>query len=379
MSFEVGQIVELSIDSLAHGGAGVGRLNDFVFFIPFTAPGDKVKAEIIEIKKNYAQAELKNILTPSSARAEAPCNVFGKCGGCQWQHVDYKIQLEQKQKTVEHALARIAKEAQFELKKIIPSPQEFNYRNRAQIRTQGPRLGFYSRNSHELVEFKNCHLLEPALNEELGKIRNEIKSYPDCKTSKIEMFLTQQNQIARSNNKSHGQEFGFSQVNTKQNENLQNLVVEVFDTPSEQNNNILDLFCGNGNFSFPLSKSGWDIYGVDLNKNAITQARSKATEKTFFSCNDCLKEIKKLALKGRTFKNILLDPPRIGCQEALLKNLMSLKPEKIVYISCNPTTFGRDWARIKAANPKFKLKWVQPLDMFPQTFHVELIALIELT
>lgn len=373
MSFVVDQIVELTIESLAHGGAGVARLNDFVFFTPYTAPGDKIKAQITSIKKNYADAKLIELQTASSHRVQAPCSVYGKCGGCQWQHVNYATQLDQKQKTVEHALARIAKENDFELKKIIPSPNEFFYRNRAQVRTHGQKLGFYKRGSHELIEFDECHILEKSLNEEIKKIKVEIKNFDEFKTSKIEVFLSQNNKVVRSANQGHGEEFGFSQVNTLQNKNLQQLVAQAFGTPQSVEDNILELFCGNGNFTIPLAQQGWDIYAVDLNRSAINQARLQATSKTFFSCNDCSFEVRKLINKNRKFKNILLDPPRVGCDEDLTKNISKLDAQKLIYISCNPTTFARDWARIKN-NSDFKLISVQPLDMFPQTFHVELIA-----
>lgn len=373
MSFKIGEIVELSIQSLAHGGAGVGRLSDFVFFIPLTAPGDKVSAQITSIKKNYAEAELKKIHFASQNRVDAPCEVYGQCGGCQWQHVNYQTQLEQKQKTVEHALSRIAKENSFTLKKIIPSPLEFNYRNRAQIRTQGPRTGFYSRGSHNLIEINKCLLLEEPLNLEIQKIKSEIKNFADYKTSKKEVFISQKGEVVRSENQAHGQEFGFSQVNTKQNQILQNLVLELLGNPSAEFKNILELFCGNGNFTLPLAKNGWDVYAVDSSKSAIHQARSMATDKTFFSCADCSLELKKLILKNRTFDCVLLDPPRTGCDEALIKNLHKTGMKKLIYVSCNPATFARDWARIKAYS-NLKLEFIQPLDMFPQTYHVELLA-----
>ena len=133
--------VVLTIDSLAHGGAGVARHNDFVYFVPYTVPGDKIRARVLRFKKNYAEARRLEVLSPGPSRIKAPCPVFEVCGGCQWQNVNYSEQLIQKQKIVEHALKRIAKEEAFELRPILPSPKQFNYRNRAQVKSEGPKVG----------------------------------------------------------------------------------------------------------------------------------------------------------------------------------------------------------------------------------------------
>src|SRR5256885_637918 len=119
---------------------------------------------------------------------------------------------------------------------------------------------------------------------------------------------------------------------------------------------------------------GWRIYGIDSSRQAITAARKNANPQTFFSASDVSWEVKKLAEKNGKFETILLDPPRIGADERLWQNLIKLAPEKLIYVSCNPTTFARDWARIKSKAP-YKLQSIQPFDMFPQTFHVELVAI----
>jgi 23S rRNA (uracil1939-C5)-methyltransferase len=380
------QEINVTIASLAHGGSGVGRFDNFVVFVRYTAPGDVVRARITKTKKNYADAELIEIITPSPSRIKAPCPVFGACGGCQWQHVSYEEQLKQKQNIVEHALSRIAKEENFTVLPIKASPNHFYYRNRAQFRTEGPRAGFYRRGSHELVTFDECLIIEKPLNEELAKIKTEIKDWPETKTSKVEVYLTaaEQNRpesVVRSTNHAHGEELGFSQVNTLQNVQMQEYVTSLFGSPTEvapdnqgSNGNLIDLYCGNGNFSFPLNEKGWRIYGVDSSRSAIHAARTCANDQTFFSAGDCSFEVKKLADRGRKFQAVLLDPPRVGADERLWSNLAKLDPEIVVYVSCNPATFARDWARMKSKT-NLKLASVQPFDMFPQTFHVELVAL----
>ena len=388
-----GQEINLNITSLAHGGSGVGRHEDFVVFVPFTAPGDQAHVRILSLKKNYAEGQVLSILEKSRHRITPPCPVFGKCGGCQWQHVSYEEQLRQKQLIVEHALSRIAKEEGVKINPIVASPKEYHYRNRVQFRSDGPQVGFYQKQSHMVIEFEECLISEPAINRELKKIKEEVKSFPIGKIKKFEVALAENTgkdtdknnnnveKIIRTENRSHGEETGFSQVNTGQNTNLRNHLCTVLGTPQsvDRDNmgsagNLLDLYCGNGNFSLPLNRQGWRIYGVDSSRSAISAARRSANENTFFSAADCSLEAKRLAQKKRRFEAVLLDPPRIGADERLWPNLVALDPATIVYVSCNPATFARDWARLKNKGP-YRLEQITPFDMFPQTHHVELVAL----
>ncbi len=379
----VNQEITLTIASLSHGGSGVGRIEDFVVFVPFTAPQDVARVQITSLKKNYADGRLLEIISPSPQRIKAPCSVFEICGGCQWQHVDYQEQLHQKQLIVEHALQRIAKEENILILPIIPSPKPFYYRNRAQVRAEGGKVGFYQRHSHNIIEFEKCWIIDEKIDQEISQIKKERVGLDPFKTAKIEIFLSEDGTVYRSLNRAHAEERGFAQVNTEQNMSMIDYICSVLPGPATVDSdnqgsrgNLLDLYCGNGNFSLPLNKMGWRIYGVDSNRSAIHSAREKANAQTFYSAGDCLVEVKKLAAKNRKYEVVLLDPPRIGADESLWPELEKLKAEKLIYISCNPATFARDWARIKKHSP-YKIISIQPFDMFPQTFHVELVALIQ--
>ncbi len=376
----VNQEIELTITSLSHGGSGVGRFDDFVVFVPFTAPHDVARVQILNLKKNYAEGKLLEIISSSNLRAIPQCSVFGQCGGCQWQNIKYSEQLHQKQLIVEHALSRIAKEDRLEILPIISALNPYHYRNRAQVRAEGSKVGFYQRGSHHLVEFEKCWIVDDKINVEIEKIKLERKNLDEFKTSKIEIFLTEKGEVHRSLNRSHGDKTGFSQVNTSQNLKMQEYICSLLPTPRKvdadnvgSNGNLLDLYCGNGNFSLPLSNQGWRIYGVDNNRNAINAAREKRNDQTFYSVNDCHSELQKLVLRKRKFEAILIDPPRIGVYEAIWPDLAKLGAEQIIYVSCNPATFARDWSRLRNKS-SYKLLSVQPFDMFPQTFHVELVA-----
>jgi 23S rRNA (uracil1939-C5)-methyltransferase len=375
------QELVVTVDSLSHGGSGVCRQNEFVIFVPNTCPGDKVRVRIINVKKNYAEADLLEVIEPSPKRIIPPCPVFGECGGCQWQHVEYPEQLKQKQLIVEHALSRIGKEEQVKILPIIASADQFHYRNRAQFRSEGPTVGFYKKGTHQIVEFQKCLIVEEDINLELTKIKKELEGKENFHSTKFEVYKTENGGLIRSLNRAHGEEMGFSQVNTAQNIKMQKYINSLLGVPEKIDNdnvgekgNLLDLYCGNGNFSFALNDLGWRIYGIDASRQAITTARKRANPSTFFSVSDVSWEVKKLAEKSRKFEAILLDPPRIGAADHLWPNLVKLNAEKIIYVSCNPATFARDWARVKAKS-QYRLESIQPFDMFPQTFHVELVAL----
>jgi 23S rRNA (uracil1939-C5)-methyltransferase len=348
------QKIQIKIVSLAHGGSGVGRYNDFVIFTPFTCPEDEVLVQIIDVKKNYALARLLEILKPSPKRVTPPCPVFGRCGGCQWQHVSYAEQLKQKQIFVEQSLSRIAKVEGIEVHKIIPSPIEFSYRNRAQFRIEDMKVGFYQQNTHSIVEFDKCLIADDKVNEELRRLKSgEVPK-----------------------NKDSVDEFGFSQVNTLQNQNMQSYLKEKIGSPVPGKNKVLDLYCGNGNFSFPLNDLGWITHGIDLNTQGILAAKKLERNGTSFITGDVSREVKKLADKDQKFDLVILDPPRIGCDEKLWAHLAKLDAKNLVYVSCDPATFARDWGRLKNKTP-YKITSVQPFDMFPQTFHVELVAIAQ--
>jgi len=199
----------------------------------------------------------------------------------------------------------------------------------------------------------------------------------DKQKGDVEVYLTEKGSIFRSKNKFHGEELGFSQVNTRQNKKIQDYLKEKIGPP-QSGGSLLDLYCGQGNFSFPLNDMGWSIYGIDCSRPGISAAQARAQtqgqSQAVFKVADVSIELRNLADKKKYFEAILLDPPRIGADERVWKNLAKLNPETLIYISCNPATFARDWARLKSLSP-YKLVSIQPFDMFPQTFHVELVAI----
>ena len=177
MSFKTGDHLTLAIHDIAFGGEGVGRVDEFVVFVPFVLTGETVEAEITEVKKNFARARLLHVIQPSPERVEPACRYFGQCGGCQYQHVDYATQLRWKHKQVADLFQRIGGFAQALIAPVIPCPQPYGYRNRIMIRSQWNKpeqklnIGFIRWDGGLVEDIEECKIAEPVLNEEIRRVR----------------------------------------------------------------------------------------------------------------------------------------------------------------------------------------------------------------
>lgn len=370
-------LLELNIEKLSFGGDGIGRHEGLVYFVPFAAPGDRLKVRITEKKKNFARAEIVEILQSGPSRVQAPCPVFGRCGGCTWQHVSYEEQLRQKQLIIEDQLKNVLT-PQAELLPIIPSANPFRYRNRIQLKSDGKKLGFFARQSHEIVDINDCPITEELVAQEIPKIREKIAKNPKP-MPKIEVLRTSKDKIETGFEDSPYEGVGFSQVNTLQNENLISTVRNWMKGLSFTH--FYDLYAGAGNFTFPLMKDfpQASFIAAELSEKSVQQALAQiraqnlSPNKVKFYLSDVELFLKRSPLQSSSV--VLLDPPRAGCSENAIRTLAKQRVERIFYISCNPSALARDLERMKAFGGWTPLR-VQPFDMFPQTDHVE--TLVEL-
>lgn len=326
----------LKIEKLVYEGAGVGFANRMPIFVPMTVPGDEIECQIVKRHKGFADGVATRILKPSPNRTTPKCEYFGRCGGCQWQHMDYACQILWKQIIVEEQLKRIGKIRNPNVLPTIPSPKVWNYRNRSKMhKDKSGRTGFYAPASHELVEIGDCLLME------------EAGQAGAC-------------------------EF-FTQVNPAQNENLKNLIIELIGGLGPKN--ILELYCGNGNLTFTIAQIAKAITAADTDKKAITFAREEASERGLknihFRCESAQKTICSVVKGSEKYECLLIDPPRDGCKD-IIDGIIKLKPRHIIYVSCNPATLARDIHELTQNG--FKLESAQPIDMFPQTYHIETVA-----
>jgi 23S rRNA (uracil1939-C5)-methyltransferase len=395
MKIKVGDIIETSIQTVAFGGNGIGRINNVVIFVPFTVDGDVVAVEITEVKKKYLRGKIKKILVPSPQRVEPRCPYFSKCGGCQYQHILYEYQLEIKQKQVVESFERIGKLQTPFIKEIIPSPESFGYRGKADChvvfsRGQTPKIGFMDVEGSKLVAVERCELMEETINRALQDIRDDLitgKTKIHDERQIIWSEIPGEEKVAGTpehvTRKVKGKSLivpykGFFQANFFLLDTLVDCVMEMGGLTGSET--VMDCYCGSGLFSLFLAGYVRQVLGIELYRKSVEYARlnykNHGISNTDVFRGDVKHVVKnEIIAKRITIDLVILDPPRIGCDKELLSGIAKLKPEKIIYISCNPATQARD---IRYLTDKgFSLMALQPIDMFPQTKHIEVIAVLE--
>lgn len=371
MPLQIGARLGLTIDDIAFGGEGVGRVNDFVVFVPFVLVGEVVEIEITEVKKQFARAKLLRVEKPSTERVEPACRYFGKCGGCQYQHIEYTAQLRLKQKQIADLFERVGKFSPDLVAAVIPCPQPFGYRNRIMVRSQWNKpeqklnIGFVRGDCGLVEDIEECKIAEPALNEQLQHVR----AHPPPRGGLKVVLRTQpENWDVPPDS--------FFQNNFFLLPKLVETVREFLSAGGSRH--LVDLYCGVGFLGIELADAVESFIGVEYDQRAIKSARRNAAARKigngeFFAkaVEDVLPELSKQFSPPIT--TVLLDPPRKGCLPQTLKMLREAGPAQIIYVSCHPATMARD-LNILCADGVFDLARVQPLDMFPQTQHVECVA-----
>lgn len=430
---------KLKIDKLAFGGAGFGRLDGKACFVPYTAPGDTVDIAISRDKSSYLEGVIDHIESPAGCRVPPICPVFGICGGCDWQHVSYDSQCRQKELIFTETMWRMARLEKEVIRPLIPAHAPYGYRQRIQLKVHcaggEPAIGFYRPGSHYVVDLPSgCAIARPELNNALNDVRWIVSSAPDKdKIPQVDLSAGENGAVTAlfhyigrdpkgmtaflsdfSANLKHitaislqnGRKdtvrsvFGpekmeytltgcgngnlslsysadsFSQVNFSQNRCMVELVSSW--VMSRKINDVLDLFCGNGNFSLPLADCVGSTLGLESYARSIELARDNACKNGIvnarFLCEDSSRGVTRLANEGRVFDLILLDPPRSGA-DAVVRNLNRLQPACLAYVSCDPPTLGRDLALLQKNG--FRVELIQPVDMFPQTYHLESVTFLQ--
>lgn len=421
---------ELDIESLAFGGSGVGRIDGKAVFVPLTAPGDHIRCRIVRDRKRYAEGEIEEIVAPSPLRRSPPCPVFGACGGCQWQHLPYPEQTREKEKIFTDFLRRQCGIDAQKVRPIVPSRDEWRYRSRVQLKCRqtedGFVIGFYRRGSHFVVDIADCPITARRLNDVLrlfrswlpaspspdripqvdleigsdGEVRGVVHALgetsalagylrPLAESAGISLFIQQGRK--ESLERLAGVDDltieagdpplrlrygpgGFAQVNLAQNRALVDEVVSAAALGGRER--VLDLFCGMGNFSLPLARQAREVVGVEDYAPAIEKARRNAEVNGISNVSfhaDCAEgALRKFSADG-TFDLVVLDPPRTGAYGVAL-DLAALRPSRILYVSCDPSTLARDLQPL--LNKGYALQWSRPFDLFPQTHHIESVTLL---
>ncbi|MBI5388737.1 MAG: class I SAM-dependent RNA methyltransferase [Verrucomicrobia bacterium] len=365
------QLLTLTITDLAFGGEGVARHEGFVVFVPFVAPGETVEAEVTEVKKQFARARLLKVLEPSAQRVPPPCRYFGECGGCQYQHLAYPAQLELKRKQIADLFERIGGFDPRVVAPVAPCPQPYHYRNRIMVRSQWnkPRqtldIGFIRHDCGLVVDVEECVIAEPVLNEQLRQVRAHPPPKGGIKV--VLRAMPEDWEVPKDS---------FFQNNFHL---LPGLVEAVGAALRDSGARFLiDVYCGVGFFGISLAGQVEKFIGVEYDQMAVRAAKQNArrhgrTNGDFVigNADELLPGLLKCYAPSQTA--VILDPPRTGCPKKSLELLRQARPWQVVYVSCHPATLARD-LNVLCADGVFELRQVAPLDMFPQTQHVECVA-----
>jgi len=375
-----GQRLELDITTVAFGGDGIGRHENFVVFVPFVLAGERVEVEIVEVKRRYAIADLIRVITASPHRVEPRCPYYRQCAGCQYQHVEYAHQLEMKRAQIRDVFQRIGKIAEPLIEPVVASPRPYHYRNKIVVHGPG-QPGFWTTRGRSVIAVEQCLIAREEINEKLkeplavdkhltlrcdsaGHVRTFAEPPIEERMEETLMGKTLRVPIG-----------SFFQVNAGVIEKALEHARHVFAASGCRV--LVDAYCGVGLFALMLADLAGHVYGIEEDAKAIQVANENAERFGFKNYDFYPGKTERLlfyTLRQCPMDEtcLILDPPRSGCGRPVLKTLAKQKPRKILYVSCAPAMLARDVKELLAAG--YRLERVTPFDMFPQTQHCEAVA-----
>ena len=400
--FAYHQEVELTIDTLTNLGDGLGRIDGWVVMVPFTLPGERIKARIYRNYKNYSQGDLIEIIEGSMDRKKPVCKIFGECGGCQYQHMTYESQLKWKrQQVVELLLKGLGEE--FEVNAVHPSPKEYHYRSKITPHHQRPlegkirSIGFLHHSRRNwILDVPQCPIATEAINEALPVVREKAQKRAkerasDAKKSKGATLLLRDvgDRVVTDFVELVFTKVGDLEFQFKAGDFFQNnpFILEEFTNYSVNKASedpdidyLVDAYCGGGLFTLFASKNFEQCAGVEINEYAVLLAKTNASANNITNCS-FLQSQAEAIFEEVDFPSektaVLLDPPRKGCDKEFIDQLLAFSPKRIVYVSCDPATQVRDLKPILEAG--YQILEIQPFDLFPQTRHIENVVTLEKT
>lgn len=400
---------DLRLEEMVHGGNALGRESRRVIFVPYVIPGERIRARVVDDRKGFAFAEATDVLKTVPERVEPRCIHFGpgECGGCHFQHIRYDAQLRFKRDVVIDQLTRIGGFFKPPVLPPLASPDPWQYRSNAtfQVDAEG-NLCYVRTDGQTLIPIEECHIIRPELLDlfhelnldipELDRVRLQvgsagepmvILSTTDDELPELEVtlpisvnFLLSDNEPANLIGSSHvdyvvkGRSFrvtagGFFQVNVPQAETLVDLVLKRLDLHGRET--VLDLYAGVGLFTAFIAERASLVVSVESYPPAVTDADENLADLDNVDLVEGGVEDVLPDLEG-PFDAVVIDPPRAGVDARALEQIIRLAPRTIVYVSCEPSTLARDAKRL--VQKGYELVEVQPVDMFPQTYHIECVA-----
>lgn len=396
--------IELNIEKLDHYGRGIARIDGKTVFVENALPTETVIASITKEKKSFIEGETIDFINKSNDRIEPICPYYNECGGCNIMHIDYNNQLKFKENKVKEVLNKFCN---YDNVKSIIGTNQYNYRNKITLQVK-EKIGYYKKKSYELVVIDKCYIADEKINSIINELKNidlsNVNQIVIRTTNKESMLVFYSKKVIKSDvnklnvdtiicitdkqtilkGKGYIEEVikgiryvisptSFFQVNTNGMINLYDKVLEYCGLNG--NENLLDLYCGTGTIGIYLSKYCNKVFGIELNKEAIKDALVNNEINNLNNIDFKSGDVKEV-LKTNNFipDIIVVDPPRAGLDSKVVEQIISLKPKKLVYVSCDVITLARDLNLLKEY---FNIKEVTPVDMFPNTYHVECVSLLE--
>lgn len=428
-------IYEVEIIDIGNNGEGIGKIDNIVIFIPYAIKGELIKALILKVNKNFAYGKIIEVIRKSDYRITPPCPYFGKCGGCNLQHIEYSKQLEYKTSIVETTL-RKQLGSTIKVNQCVGSDLTFGYRNKMQLPITIEGIGMYKENSHNIVKIDSCLLCKDWIKTIILLLKIYIEKYKITLYDEVNHFGLLRHILIREIDNSYSVTLVINGKNLPHKEDLiklftqhfeiisifycintikhntiltQDIVciygnntqktkdfnIEYFISPTSflqinriiqnkiyskilnlitENDVIIDAYSGAGLLSAILSKKAKLVYGIEIVESATKNANELIQHNNISNVKNINGDCSVILPKIiSTNKNasLVLDPPRKGCDSTVLNSIVENQPKEIFYISCNPSTLARD---LKTLQPYFEIDLIQPYDMFPQTKHIETLT-----
>ncbi len=361
MTQRVGSEIELTIETLAAGGDGVGRSEGRVIFVPRTAPGDRVRVQLVRVRPRYVRGELRALLEPGPQRRESPCPYFGRCGGCRWLHLEDDAQEAGRLGILRDALQRIGGIRELPPIELVRSPAPFGYRSRARVAYAHGKVGFRAWHSHEVVDIERCLVLDAETQSKLSQLRER----PPRGSGEIEIRGYGEKVDVADRRLAVGPS-AFFQANRL----LWERWLEVVSAACGSGELALELYAGVGFYTGEIEKNFKSVIAVERSTSARDARRNTRARVIQAAAEIWLPE-----QVGSLHPDlVLMNPPRGGCDARVVGALRALAPARVVYVSCEPSTLARDAARL---GPTFRVTGLSLLDALPQTEKVEAVATLE--
>ena len=341
--------VELKIQDVAFGGKGVARTGGKAVFIPYVIDGETISAHVVREHKKFLEAELETVLESSPHRVEPRCPYFGRCGGCVYQHIEYDHELALKWRQVKETMRRIGKLENAPMRPFIPSPLEYEYRNRITVHADNGVIGIFRRESKTLLDIEHCPIASADVNAKLAQLR---RTHPNDGHYTL---------------RAHDGPRIFVQANDA----VAAFMLDLVERIALSADLLIDGYCGAGFFSKRLRSRFGKVIGIDWDRRAIALAKRDAKLGEEYIAGNIETELPHLLQENEGSLVVIVDPPAAGLPDSIRRALGMHPPAQLIYISCNPGTLARDLAAMKKT---LHCESVTPLDMFPQTAEIEVIV-----